>query len=243
MIQPPPVAEDDASITIDRPQLRRLDGLVGAYAAYPKTLHERTPGIVVAMDIWGVDPYLRHVVRRFAKAGFLCIAPDLYSRLKPPSADGGSDAAAFEPFAARLQRKQYGADLRAAALHLMNKAHGAKLGIVGFGCGGHIALTQAVDNGDIYSACAPFCGSIDEIDPSDIHMPICGSYGEKDATISAEALRAWRALLVAPSEVRIYASSGAAFYDDTRDTYVASAAIDAWKRVLAFFKEKLGSKR
>ncbi len=237
---PPIVPEDDPAITVDRPQLRRPDGVVNAYAAFPKRLQANTPGVVLVMAIWGVDDQLRDTVRRFAKAGYMCIAPDLYSRMGAPSGDGSTDIATFKPFAAQLQRKQYDGDLRAGSLNLLSRAPNCKLGVAGFCMGGHLALIQALDNGDVFDAVAPFYGAIKDIDPTEVHIPVCGSYGEKDTSIPAEDLRTWRSALRVPNDIRIYGSAGHAFFDDTRSSYVASAADDAWKRVLAFFKDQLG---
>jgi carboxymethylenebutenolidase len=234
------VAENDPSIVVERIALRRLDGMVNAYAAYPKVVRGNTPGIVIAMHEWGVDTPMRDAVRKIAKVGFTCIAPDLYSRSNPPSGDGSVSVDTFKPLAAKLARKQFNGDLRAAGLHLLSKAPNCKLGVMGFSMGGHIALLQALDNGDVFDACAPVCGAIKEIDPADIHIPLCGSYGEKDPGIPAEEVRTWRTALRVPNDVRVYPSAGHAFSDDSRSAYVASAAEDAWKRTLMFFKEALG---
>lgn len=237
---PPIVAEDDPAISVERVQLRRPDGVVTAYAAYPKSIRPNTPGVVISMHIWGVDAQIRDTVRRFAKAGFMCISPDLYSRMGAPSGDGQTDVDAFKPFAAQLQRKQYDGDERAAGLHLLTKAPQCKLGVVGFCMGGHLALIQALDNSDVFDAVAPFYGAIKDVDPAEIHIPVCGSYGEKDGSIPADDVRAWRGLLRVANDVRVYGSAGHAFFDDTRSSYVASAADDAWKRTIKFFSETLG---
>jgi len=234
------VGENDPSIVVERTPLRRLDGVVNAYCAHPKTVRGNTPGIVVVMDEWGVDSPIRETVRRIAKAGFTCIAPDLYSRMNAPAGDGATDEEQFKPFAAKLVRKQYAGDLRAAGLHLLSKAPNCKLGVMGFGLGGHLALQQAVDNGDLFDAVAPFYGAVTDVNPTEIHIPLCGSYGEKDALLPPEEIRAWRSVLRVGNEVRIYPSSGHGFCDEARSTFVASAADDAWKRTMKFFKELLG---
>ena len=237
---PPFVAESDPAITVERAQLRRPDGIVNAYTAYPKALRPNTPGIVIVMHIWGVDDQIRDTVRRFAKAGFNCIAPDLYSRMGAPSGDNSTDIETFKPFATQLVRKQYDGDLRSAGLYLLAKSSQAKLGVTGFCMGGHLALIQALDNADVFDSVAPFYGAVKDIDPTEIHIPVCGSYGEKDTSIPADDVRAWRGLLRVPNDVRVYGSAGHAFFDDTRSSYVASAADDAWKRTFTFFKETLG---
>jgi len=237
---PPLVPEDDPAIASDRVELRRPDTVVPAYAAWPVRALFNVPSVVVVMHIWGVDTSIRDVVRRFAKAGIAAIAPDLYARLNAPSGDGSSDAGTFRPFAKQLDRKQYDGDIRAAALWLSAKFPSTKTAVLGFCMGGHIALIQAIDNGDVFSAVCPFYGSLKDIDPDNIHIPVCGSYGARDTSIPADDVRTFRTLLRVPNDIRVYATAGHAFFDDQRASYVAAAAVDAWKRTLAFLREYLG---
>jgi len=237
---PPIVPENDPAISAEHLQLRRPGGTVAAYAAYPKQLTATTPGVVLCMAIWGVDAQLRDTIRRYAKAGYMCIAPDLYSRFGAPSGDGTTDFSVFRPFAVKLQREQYDGDLKAAALHLREKAADAKLGVSGFCMGGHIALIQALDNADVFVAVAPFYGAVKDIDPAQMTIPVCGSYGAKDTSIPEADVQAWAAALKVPHDIKIYPEAGHAFFDDTRSSYVASAAQDAWIRVQTFFKDQLG---
>lgn len=236
----PLVSENDPAIVVERVTLRRPDGAIDAYAVYPVAVRSYTPGIVLAMHLWGADAQMRDVARRFAKAGYCAIVPDLYGRMNAPSGDGISDAAEFRPFAEKLARRQYGGDLRAGALHLLSKSPQGKHAILGFCMGGRIALEQAVDNADIFDAAVPFYGAVKDIDPLDIHIPVCGSYGERDTGIPADDVRNWKAALRVRNDIRIYGSAGHAFFDDTRASYVPSAAEDAWKRTLLFLKDTLG---
>ncbi|HTX58149.1 MAG TPA: dienelactone hydrolase family protein [Verrucomicrobiae bacterium] len=233
----------DPEIATDEVRLRRLDGVVCAYAAWPAHTLANVPSVVVIMDLWGVDAAIREIVRRFAKAGIAAIAPDLYARFGAPSGDGVTDADTFRPFAKRLDRKQYDGDIRAAALWLTTKFPQTRVGIAGLSMGGTLALVQALDNGDVFAAVAPFYGAIKDIDPDKIHVPVCGSYGARDTAISAEDVRLFRSQLCVPSDIRIYNTAGHAFMDETRDSYVAAAATDAWARTVAFFKEHLEQKR
>lgn len=237
------VSESDPSIVVERVALRRPDAEVAAYAACPAHTLANAPSVVVIMHVWGVDASIRDVVRRFARAGFAAIAPDLYARLGAPNGDGATDYAPFKAYAQRLDRKQEAGDIRAAALWLSGKFPQTKTAVLGFCLGGRIALCQAIDNGDIFSAVVPFYGSIKDIDPDKIHLPVCGSYGARDTSIAAEDVREFRAALRVENDVRIYNSAGHAFFDETRDRYVASAADDAWKRTTAFLRDHLGTKR
>lgn len=237
---PPLVAEDDPSIVIDRPTFKQADGTIGAYAARPKNATTATPGVVVVMHIWGVDAQIRDVVRRLATAGYAAIAPDLYGRLAAPSGDGVTDIGVFRPFARKLDREQFDGDVREAASWLRSKSPKGKVAAMGFCMGGALTLVQAIDNGDVLAAAVPFYGAVADVDPNKIHVPICGSYGERDTSIPPADVRAFRDKLRVPNDVKIYPEAGHAFFDDTRGAYVASAAHDAWSRTLTFFKEHLG---
>lgn len=236
---PPLVAEDDPAIVVEHVQLARPDVTMDAYAASPKGADASTPSLVVVMHIWGVDTSIRDVVRRYAKAGYRTIAPDLYVRSHAPSGDGTSDIDLFRPAYKQLDRTQYSGDIRAAYTWANERAPKVKVGITGFCMGGHITLQQAIDNGDVFALAAPFYGDPQGIDPSQIHIPICGSYGARDTGIPADSVRAFAKALTVPNDIKIYDEAGHAFFDDQRKAYVASAAADAWKRVLAFYHHYL----
>ncbi len=236
---PPLAAENDPAISVEHVELKRPDAIVPAYAAWPVAAGPGTPSVVVVMHVWGVDTSIRDVVRRFAKAGFAAIAPDLYARFDAPSGDGATDVTVFRPYAQRLDRTEYSGDIRSAALWLAPKFPGTKIGITGFCMGGRIALIAAIDDVDLFAVVAPFYGPLDEVDPKAIHVPVCGSYGGRDASIPVESVRAFAAELTVPNDIRIYDEAGHAFFDDQRPRYVASAAADAWKRTLECFEKYL----
>jgi carboxymethylenebutenolidase len=238
---PPIVAENDPAISVDQVKLQRSDVALPAYAAWPTAPSvSPPPSVVVIMHVWGVDTSIRDVVRRYAKAGFAAIAPDLYARFGAPSGDGATDYTIFRPYAKRLDRNEYAGDIGAAALWLAHKFPGTKIGITGFCMGGRIAMLAAIDDAGTFSVVAPFYGPLTDVDPKAIHIPLCGSYGARDTGIPAESVREFVASLTVPNDVRIYDEAGHAFFDDQRASYVASAASDAWKRTLACFEKYLG---
>ena len=262
---PPIVAEGDPQIEIARPKVTyRPDGsaterAIDAYYAAPKHAHPATPGIVVVQAIWGIDAQLRDVVRRFAKEGYIAIAPDLYTGLNAPSGDGATDVAPFREVATKLSDDVVDGDIAAAANFVRSGApHGAreKIGVTGFCMGGAIALRQTVDAAGLFAAASIFYGKVrygttdnkGTITPialeyaAGIGMPIAGSWGERDTSILAADVRALDARLAAlkkPHDLHVYDGAGHAFFDDTRDSYVPDAAADAWMRTLAWFEEYL----
>ncbi|MGC1379452.1 MAG: dienelactone hydrolase family protein [Candidatus Baltobacteraceae bacterium] len=237
---PPLVPEGDPAIVVDRAKLERPDAKIDAYAAWPAGASTSVPSVVVIMHVWGVDTSIRDVVRRLAKAGFAAIAPDLYARFGAPSGDGASDYTVFRPYSHRLDRAQYGDDIRAAALWLRAKFPRTKVGLLGFCMGGRIVLTQTIDNAHLFGAACPFYGPIADIDPTAVAVPVCGSYGARDTSIPAESVLAFQSKLTVPNDFRIYDNAGHAFFDDQRPSYDAEAAADAWKRSIAFLEAHLG---
>jgi carboxymethylenebutenolidase len=237
----PLVAEDDPSISTARVTLQPPGGDVDAYAAWPKHADAGAPAIVVAMHIWGVDTSIRDVVRRLAKAGVAAIAPNLYARLGAPSGDGSTDSSIFRPYAKQLRREDNAAGLLAARTWLAGKFPRGRAGVMGFCMGGHIALLQAIDNANAFVCTCAFYGAVEGVDPAEIHMPVWGSYGGRDTSIPADDVRAFAAALTVPGDVKIYPEAGHAFFDDQRSAYVATAAADAWTRLLAFTAARIGA--
>jgi len=255
---PPIVSEQDPAISVARPQVRYGTRTLDSYYASPRGAGRTTPGVVVVQAIWGIDSQLRDTVRRFAKEGYIAIAPDLYTGLGAPSGDGATDFAPYRAVADKLADDVVDADLAAAANFILQGAGGApqKIGVVGFCMGGAITLRQTVDNAKLFSAASVFYGKVrygttgnnGVITPialdyaADIGVPTAGSWGSRDTSILADDVRALDARLIQlkkPHDFFIYEDAGHAFFDDTRDSYVAPAASDAWTRTLAWFKRYL----
>lgn len=244
---PPIVAPDDPAIAVQSVKLVRPDVTLDAYAAWPKALATSTPGIVMVHHIWGVDSTIRDDVRRYAKAGYICIAANLFARSNAPSGDGTSDIALFRPAAGALTDDVVMGDLLAARSWVAAKAAQAKIGITGFCMGGGIALKQLIGT-TAYSAASIFYGDVRPGTPRDapttadtfaytakITAAVRGNYGERDTSIAAADVRSMFDRLKPPHEVNIYPEAGHAFFDDTRASYVPTVAADAWTKTLAWF--------
>jgi carboxymethylenebutenolidase len=254
---PPIVAENDPAIVTATPNLTYLLGgatrTIDSYYAAPVNAGASTPSVVVTQAIWGVDAQLRDVVRRFAKEGYAAIAPDLYTGLNAPDPATTTDFSGFRDAAAKLADDTVDRDLAAGAAYLRGLFSKTKIGVTGFCMGGAIALRQAVDDTGSYSAVSVFYGKVrystsasnaGAIPPialsyaDAIVVPLMGNWGEKDQSILAADVRALDAKLGAlkkPHDCKVYEEAGHAFFDDTRESYVASAAADAWTRTLGWF--------
>ena len=250
---PPFVAEDAPAIAVSRPRLTPKAGSpIGAYAATPRTLTATTPGVVVIQQIWGVDAQIRDVVRRLAKAGYVTIAPLLFDRVGAPDGDGATDVAPFQAAAAKMVAEGFvPTDVIAAHDWIRATAPDGKIGITGFCMGGSIVLQSIIDS-RAFAAASMFYGSVrpgtNPKDPttattfdftSRITTPLMGSFGARDTSIKPDDVRAMFARLTVPHDVKIYDEAGHAFFDDTRERYVPSAAEDAWSRTLRWFRQYL----
>ncbi|MBV9103305.1 MAG: dienelactone hydrolase family protein [Candidatus Eremiobacteraeota bacterium] len=243
---PPIVAENDPEIVVTRETLEHGGRRLDAYAALPK--RDPVGSVVVILHIWGIDANIRDIVRRFAKEGYVTIAPDLFAGLGAPDGDNTTDYAPFREVASKLSRETVDADIRAAAdwartpppvLRLPTRT--LRVAITGFCMGGAIALRQTVGNAAGFSAASIWYGAVKDVDPTKVRVPILGSYGGRDTGIPADEVRTFYAALPVPHDLKVYDEAGHAFFDDTRPSYVASAASDAWPRTLGWFRRYLSA--
>jgi carboxymethylenebutenolidase len=177
-------------------------------------------------------PHIKDVVKRFAREGYVAIAPDLYH--------GKSTVEAAE--AQHLMQKldwNKAAQEVAGAVAYLRKRGCPRVGVVGFCMGGALALIAAATAG--VDAAVAFYGF--PPDPKILQKkcpPVLIFFGEKEEFFDVAAAKAWaedqRAQKVATTEVIVYPGAGHAFFNDTRlDVYHRDSARDAWKRTLAHF--------
>lgn len=203
------------------------------------------PGVVVAHDAFGVTDDTRAVAARFATAGYLALAPDLYSR-------GRRLQCAISVFRQLLHGSgQAFGDVEAARDLLRSRSDctGA-VGIVGFCQGGGFALLLAPG----FDASAPYYGGLPkDLSPLDGACPIVASYGGRDRALAGTAERLEVALRErdVPHDVKEYPDAGHGFANRvklgplaplakvTGFGYHHESAEDAWRRVLLFFREHL----
>ena len=221
-----------------------------AHPADPKP----KPGIVVIHEWWGLNDHIKDIAQRFAREGFVALAPDLYSRLPAPAgAQGGpgdnkvtKDPTEAAKLMEGLQSQIVLTDLNAVVTMYLKAqpfVDPLKIGVVGFCMGGTFALMLVSHNSDIKAA-VPFYG---QIPPTDnlkyLLAPILYIYGGQDGWITkqdVERLQQGLKQFGRPGEVKIYDNCPHAFFNDTRaDVYRSNEAKDAWQRTLAFLRQHL----
>ena len=212
---------------------------VDAYLAEPASGHG--PGVIVVQEWWGLVDQIRDVCDRFAREGFVALAPDLYrgERTSDPDKAGR--------MMMDLEIPRAVGDLRAAvdALQRQPNVDGPKVGCIGFCMGGQLALAAACS--DARLAAVIDCYGIHpnvEVDPSGLQAAVLGIFAENDEFIPHTQVRDLEAKLReagVQADFKTFVGVQHAFMNDARpDVYDAACAVEAWNDTLSFLRAELG---
>jgi carboxymethylenebutenolidase len=226
------------------------DGEIQAYRAMPIGA-SRAPIVLVLHDIHGLDEQIKDVCRRFARAGYLAVAPDLYFREGNVAELKDADAIVSK-VVSRVADVQVMGDVDGAARWAAkNKGDAEKLATIGFGWGGRITWLYSAFNQRLraavawHGALAGAKGSMTPKQPIDVaknvNAAVLGLYGGADGAIPPDSIDAMKAALAAAgkqqSQFVVYPDVPAAFYADTRASYHKAAFDDGWQRTIAWLKD------
>ena len=224
---------------------------VPAYIAAPAGM-TNLPVVLVIQEVLGVHEYIADTARRFAKMGYLAIAPELYARQGDPSKYNVM-ADLIKDVVSKVPDAQVMADLDgmvkwAAA----NGGDARKLAITGFCWGGRITWMYAAHNKAVKAGVAWYGrleGAPNPLSPTNpidlvgsINGPVLGLYGGADTGIPQASVDKMKAALATgsaaakKSEFVVYDGAPHAFHADYRPSYRKEAAEDGFKRALAWFK-------
>jgi len=161
-------------------------GTTQGYLAIPEK--GSGPGVVVIQEWWGLVDHIKDVCDRFAKEGYVALAPDMYHGQTTKSPD---DAGKLM-MALRIDQAEK--DLRGAIQYLVN--HSAttsdKVGTVGFCMGGALSLYAASKNEQV-GACVVFYGIHPNVKPdlANLKAPVLGIYAENDKSTPPQLSATW----------------------------------------------------
>lgn len=209
------------------------------YLVVPEQATTQSPAILVVHENRGLNPYIKDVARRVAKAGFVAFAPDA---LHPEGGYPGNDDQGRKMQRA-MDREKIQQDFIAAARHLKkHQKSDGKLGAVGFCFGGYIVNMLAASIPDTLNAGVPFYGTpaAKEV-RKNINAPLMIQLADLDKRVNAtwpdyEAdLRSNKVEF----EMHMYKDVNHGFHNDSTERYDQAAADLAWKRTLSFFNKTL----
>jgi carboxymethylenebutenolidase len=216
-------------------------GTAHGYLAVPES--GTGPGLIVIQEWWGLDSHIVDVTNRFAREGFVALAPDLY---------GGSVAHNEEEatsLATRLSADQAVRDLSGAVDYLLAQPSvtGDAVGVAGFCMGGSFVLKLAAQAGKKVAAAVVFYGTFQgNEDFSGLRAPVQAHFAEHDqfvpSEVAREVMEKVRTQAGVPVQVHFY-DAGHAFFNDENHlgTYNGELAKLAWSRTVDFLRSHLAA--
>lgn len=225
-------------------------GEIPAYRAMPAT-GKNFPIVLVIQEIFGVHEHIQDICRRFAKLGYLAIAPELFARQGDVSKLSNIDE--IRKVVAKVPDAQVLSDLDATANWAVksSKGNADRLAITGFCWGGRITWLYAAHNANVKTGVAWYgrlVGDATALTPTHpidvataLKVPVLGLYGGKDTGIPLDTVEQMRDRLKtgsSQSQIIVYPESPHAFFADYRPSYREADANDGWNRLQAWFKQQ-----
>ncbi|AFY57780.1 dienelactone hydrolase-like enzyme [Rivularia sp. PCC 7116] len=226
------------------------DGEIPAYRAMPAK-GGNFPVVLVVQEIFGVHEYIQDVCRRFAKLGYMAIAPQMFARYGDVSKLNNIQEI-ISKVVSKVPDTQVLSDLDATVVWADNsgKADVDKLGITGFCWGGRIVWLYAAHSPQLKAGVAWY-GRLEESRtilqpqyPVDIapliKAPVLGLYGGEDTSIPISDVEKMRAALKqtkTATQIKVYPNQPHGFHADYRSSYNEEAAKDGWLLLQNWFKK------
>ncbi len=243
------ITTSDEGLTAGEVKIPVADQTIPAYRAMPSK-GGPFPVALVVQEIFGVHEHIKDICRRFAKLGYLAIAPELYARQGDVSKLKTIDE--IRPIVAKVPDAQVMSDLDACVEYATETGKGdvTRLGITGFCWGGRIVWLYAAHSRRLKAGVAWYGRLVGE--PSDLfpkhpidvaanlNAPVLGLYAGKDQGIPLDTVEKMREALKkskVPAQIVVYPEAQHGFHADYRPSYNEANAKDGWNKLQAWFKE------
>jgi carboxymethylenebutenolidase len=248
-----PIITSDTGLITETVMLPTDGQQIRGYIARPKAAG-RFPAVIVVNEVFGLHAYILDVCRRFARLGYVAIAPGFFDRAGDPAPLTMAQMADIQKIVGAASDQQVMSDVGATLKFLDDQSYvePRKVGITGFCWGGKVVWNACETYPQLkvgvawYGQLGPAPNAV--VDPAHpkiwpiehvagLTAPVLGLYGGKDLlSLQVPAMRA--ALAAAgktESEIIIYEDAGHGFHADYRASYIEADAKDGWQRLLAFF--------
>ena len=220
---------------------------VGGFLARPRG--KTTDGIVVVMEAYGLNEFIRETCRMFARAGYVACAPDVYHGDVIPYSDRDGAMAKLRTLDDATVMSEVG-----GALDVLEAEGARRNAIIGFCMGGRAAFLANAVHGDRLRASVSFYGGgIAPAEPKGrpplldrvplLRAPQLLVYGAKDTAIAPdEHARLAQALTAADKRytLAVFPDAPHAFATFDRESYREAQARAAWRTTHAFLDEAFG---
>ena len=250
------IKTDSIGLTVGEITVNVGDFRMPAYRAMPVAgtgIGGALPVVLVISEIFGVHEHIADVARRFARLGYLAIAPELFVR-QGEAQSYGEVGKLISEVIAKVPDAQVMADLDACvAWAAANGGDPRRLAVTGFCWGGRITWLYAAHNPALKAGVAWYgqlLGAPSALKPTNpidlvgsLKAPVLGLYGGEDGGIPVAAVDQMKAALAASvnaaakhSQFVVYPGAPHAFHADYRPSYRKDAAEDGWQRCVAWLK-------
>ncbi len=254
------IRTDTAGLTAGEVTIMVGDFKMPAYRAMPAAVagasgsgNGKLPVVLVISEVFGVHEHIADVARRFARLGYLAIAPELFVR-QGDAQSYGEIAKLITEVVGKVPDAQALGDLDACvAWAAANGGDTGRLAVTGFCWGGRITWLYAAHNPAVKAGVAWYgqlLGTPSALKPTNpidlvnkLNAPVLGLYGAEDGGIPVAVVEQMKAALAAStnaaakqSKFVVYPGAPHAFHADYRPSYRKDAAEDGWKRCVAWFK-------
>jgi carboxymethylenebutenolidase len=213
----------------------KLNAEIGAYLARPAGTPKA--GVVVIQEIFGVNNHIRNVTDRFARDGYLALAPQYFDRIRPKIELGYTPDGIAEgrTHVMAVGQEKAVADT-ADAIAKLRELGAKKVGTVGFCWGGTIVWLSATRLTPD-AAVGYYGGGIHAARTEKPKVPTLLHFGQRDAHIPMTQVEEVRALHPGVTVLDYPADHG--FHCDERGSYDEPSAKLAYARTLEFFAKHL----
>jgi carboxymethylenebutenolidase len=220
--------------------IRKGADSIRAYVAYSER-SSPSPAIIVIHEIYGLTDWEPTVADRLAKQGYIAVVPDLLSSKHGRTPKDENEA---RKLIGELEPDRITGDLNAtyAYLNSLPAVDKGNIGTIGFCWGGGQSFRYATNNPNLRAAVVAYGPAPDTADMKRIKAPVLGIYGEDDARINAALPEVTAGMQNAGNTFtsEVYPGTGHGFLKPGRQGYDTPEREKAWKRILEFYRARLG---